>query len=390
MQEFVDAAVAAAGRSGARIGLIIVEGKATNGVAGPSGVASDEVTRSVATWKAEAERATGQVNDLCARLDKAEKALAAAKTAGPDAAGAAAATEKLILERNALAKELQETKAKLAAAPAAPAGGVPLGAPQPDALPKLRDYKIDILGLDSDIAKKCAKGNIATVGALEDIALDGAKMKDALKLTKDQVTEVHTALLRRSRASDAPAPGGAQASASTGGRPSDVPQGHPDQPWMERLASLRRKEVKVREEEAKVSAKRNELDALKAQLSARWPSARQLDPQGREVIVLPMKEGGPAIPMADMPAFFEMFSKVNAAEHELSEADKWREVFAGQVITLKWCINVERSPAKAPTVDEALRQAGLVHLMETPPQTAAAPPPVGAPASAPATAAAAK
>lgn len=361
MQELVDAAVAAAGRSGSRVAVIIADGAkpTTNGAGAPSADPAmlAEAQKAAAGWKAEAEKHAAQVKDLAQRLEAASKA----------PTGGTVTPIETVQKLAALEKERDELRARLASAP--PAGTIPLGAAQPDALPKLRDYKIDILGLDAELTKKAAKANVATIGQLEDLALstEADKLKNTLKLTKDQVTEVHAALLRRSRASDAPATG-VQTPASAPAGKSDVPHGHADTPWLTRLE-------KLRIQSGKYVGKKRDVDAAKAALTARWPNARQLDPESREVTVLPAN-----LPPADFPAFFESAMK-------LQEEEKLADIYGAHVVALRVSTNLEKNLSVAPTVDDALKAAGLVHLMETPPATAQAAPPQGAPATAPAAAA---
>jgi hypothetical protein len=380
MQELIDAAVASAGKNGLRLVILAAEkngaptgAPATGGDVAAAVAEMNKARSAAAGFQAERDAASAKVAELTERLGASEKALAEAKAAATAgiSGDSKAFLDKIAAERDALAKELTETKAKLAAAPAA---GIPLGAPQPAPLAALRDYKIEVLGLDAEVAKKCAKANIATIGQLEDIAIDPAKMKEVLKLTKDQVTEVHSALLRRARASEGPvgaAPAGAngaQASALPVGAP-DVPHGHKDQLWMERYNALRKQERTAVE-------RRQKVDVARAALTARWPSARQLNPEGDEVTVMPTN-----LPPGDFAAFFDMTMKLEAE-------DKILGVIQAKETALRYALGLEHRRAQAPTIDDALRLSGLVHLIETPPATGGAP--AAAPAAAPAPAGAPK
>jgi hypothetical protein len=324
VKDVVEAAVQAAGRSGLRATVILLEGgkpvlgHAESSVGGSNGHVNgpDE----------------GALNALKSQHD----ALARQR-------------DSIASERDALNARVRELEASLAkahadaAAQSAAAGvtnaqtSAPADGKQPSAMAAFEEAPIALLNLDEKVLKVCEKQGWDTVGKLRAAMLDG-KLKEA-KVADKAIVGVAERLLGRVERVDGQPKNGATAPASAAGGDPSLPVGHVDKPWKDRLDAARRKDTNRKQGQASVAA-------LEAELAQKFPTA-------------------PNPPTEDY----------NALMKKLQSARSVLAVTNGQVIAMLFCLGLNHDLKEVVDLDGALKQAGLVHLMETQPapaETAAA------------------
>lgn len=328
MRELVEAAVQAAARAG--VTAIIIDGHNGNGNGASAPVAAALPPGAPADAVARFNAATARVQELEGHLRNQSASLQA-----------------ITGERDTYSARLREAEAKIRSAPA----GATTGSPVPTA-PSLDGQPISILGLDEEeIAKKVLKKGYDTVGKLRVALLEG-KLASEVKLSKDRIIATWEALAGKvPPATLLPGGGGVpvgtppSATAAVG-----LPAGHVDRPWPERIAAARKKQ-----------GQRDVLMADVARLEAELATCTD---QTRRA----------------------------AIDAEVKGKNSTLDTIRGQVFCLLWSGGLYSNPNTAPknprdvNVDAALKDAGLVHLMETPPAPQDAPATAPAPQTPPATA----
>ncbi len=126
--------------------------------------------------------------------------------------------------------------------------------------------------------------------------------------------------------------GGAPVPAAVGG---DVPEGHVDRPWLERLSVAREKQ--------------KAFIGLQGELTQKQQEAGAYTSQGQEI--------------------------PEELDDRLIELETGIDQVQAQLVCLRWTLGLD--PAKDLTLDEALERAGLTPYMENP-QPRVLPEPVGA------------
>lgn len=218
-----------------------------------------------------------------------------------------------------LRAQVQQLTAELQAAQqqVAVVGQVPAQAPA--ATGAREDQGIDTLGFeDEKLLRKLTRLGYDTIGKLR-VAHNEAKLRTDAKLKKDWLIEVGERLAGLTG-------GGAVAAGANGA--SDVPAGHQDRPWMERLALARVKQKEL-----------DERRALHAEKEAEYAKHKEgEEPEGLDDQILELEDG------------------IAAAENHCE--------------ALKWCMGLD--PSGEMTLDEALHAADLGPYMD-PPQPRIAP-----------------
>ena|GEM_PF-6584805 len=349
MKELIDAAVNAASRSGVQAAVVLI-GDGNGAV--PEGV--DEELHN----KLEAmEQALAHEREQVAQL----KAIASAAAQGaipqaPDPAVAAnvGALQQQLAEARAEAKQTQEAleqtqealKEALKAAQTSAAPQATGGAEQPADVQPFDSYGLEHLGLDSK-CEKLVRKHYETIGALreafaaldtEEKAQEWAKM---VRLKKDWVAAVGIALLRNYPSSSSGQPAAAPA-AGTGGGAKDVPEGHQDQGWMERVNAARSKEARLTEVEATITKLREEAAA------AHPDAMTQAD-----------GEAAPTLKLDALPP---------EVRNQILHQEGTYNVVRGQLIACMWCSNLQppQKGSQVQTVDDSLKAAGLEKLASKP------------------------
>lgn len=172
---------------------------------------------------------------------------------------------------------------------------------------------------DESLTKKLMRMGYETVGKLR-VGFSDAKLAEA-GLKKDWLIEVGMKLAGAApsgsaQPATAPAAGGAVAG--------DVPAGHTDRPWMERLSLAK--------------AKQGDVDTLRAELVAKQAEAKKYTDKKKD------------IPEALDDAVVELEDKIALIE--------------SQLVAMRWCMGLD--PAPDITLDEALKRANLGPWMANP------------------------
>jgi hypothetical protein len=246
---------------------------------------------------------------------------------------------------NAKVRELQELVAGMRQAGVAPGGG--LAAPGLQLAPQAEytSYPINVLGLDDAVLKaihKAAGNEIKTVGELHAVFKAGkisakTEKNPSGRFTKDQCMVVAERLL--GRVPPSMPDGGVAAPPAAAPASPGVPAGVKDRPWPERLDSARKKERKLAQVRTEFTRCKGELERLQAS------------------------------PQAPADA-------VAALNKQMNELDKVAGLLSGQVLALLFATGLyevewsEQKKAACTTVDGALREAGLLHLVEMQPGVA--------------------
>lgn len=231
-----------------------------------------------------------------------------------------------------LTTQLAEADQALAAARAATEEGgapVPPAAPQGADSPPQVDHGIEHLGFaDEKLERKLMRLGFDTIGKLADAFArgeDGPLWNDGKPvLKKDWMIEVGMKVI----AGQGPSRGAGAIPAATAGVSAggaiDVPEGHTDRPWLERLAAARTKQADLDSARERMADKQQEID------------------------------------------------DIEQAEEEVSE-DLWEAFYAAeadvervraQLIATRWCLGLDPDPALS--LDEALERANLGPWMSDP------------------------
>jgi hypothetical protein len=229
----------------------------------------------------------------------------------------------------------------------------------------LMDYPVDILGIDPKVFKNVEKAMGAapkTVGEVHAAMLAGkfkAKKRGvedekAIFKLEDILDIAHTLMGRVPPAHHAAAPAnganGAHAPVGSGGDPS-IPAGHNTRKWSELIESARKKEKVVAEN-------RTAIAQLTAQLE-RFPKEGQTD----EVRATIARIVGDPLDRKD--------------KDSLGAKIKLQEMYEGQFLALLYAAGFDTKKLREEfganlTVDQALQEYGLVHLMAGTPAPAGA------------------
>jgi|CXWL01.1.fsa_nt_gi hypothetical protein len=311
----------------------------------PGSAAFTALRDEASKWREEAQRWQAAHTDAHAALQQARAAAPANGTGGADAARAQHLEMRLnkvdadfrgvVAERDAAKAKASELEGLIGQLRSQAATTAP-GANAAPVEKTIEDYPIDVLGLEASVFKivQKAAGEVKTVNELW-AAFRAGKIKPKTKDTPDghftqpQVIDIFNRLAGRvpsahrpENGSTGPAPGG---QAATG-----VPAGWADRSWLARIESARKKEARAGEV-------RVELDTIKAELEK--------------------VRGQPLTP--------DTAEQITALTGKMHDADKLLGLYEGQVLALLFACGFE--PKVAKTVDAALKDAGLVHLMTTVP-----------------------
>jgi hypothetical protein len=305
MKEVVDAAVSAAGRSGLRATVIVLEAN------GPTlGHAESTVVGATTPVRDDSELIVlrGQHDQLARLRDQI-----------------ASERDQIKGDRDGLSARVRELEARLAQAAAT--NGAQTSAPavgdgkmaQPTAVAAFEATAVSLLNLDEKVLKLCEKQGWATVGHLRDALLTG-KLKEH-KVADKVIVGVAERLLGRVDRLEGQAVIAAKPAAGDSG----VPVGHVDRPWLERLEACRRKEQKRRDLLSSIAK-------LEAEIAAPHPPDEQA-----------------------------MLQKKRDAEKSVLS------VTNAQVIAMLFSMGLNHNLQEVDGLDGALKQAGLVQFMQTPP-----------------------
>lgn len=234
-----------------------------------------------------------------------------------DPAGDADELQKLRSQVQSLTAELQAARE----APPAPAAQVP--AEQPTGLNgHMDDESIDVLAIEDDkLARKLARLGYDTVGKLRSALMEGALAE--AKLKKDWLIDVGMALAGAAPSHGAPAASNGAAPTVEGGA-ADVPDGHQDRSWLERLAVAKQKQAA--------------LDELRADLAAKQAEVEKLNQKNKEV--------------------------PEELDEDIINIEESIEVTQAHLVSLRWCMNL--NPDISKSLDDALGEANLGPWMDSP------------------------
>lgn len=227
-------------------------------------------------------------------------------------------------ELEKLRAQVQKLTAELAAKPATAPGSPPTVVQQVPAGDhgKHDDISVEALGLEDEaLAKKLIRTGYETIGKLR-VAFLEAKLAEA-GYKKDWLIDIGMKLAGATPSGSAPSPVAGPVVA--GGAPAtDVPAGHTDRPWMERLAGAKEKQ--------------RQLDDLKAQLASKLEKVKEL------------QKAKKPIPESIDDEVVELEDQINNTE--------------SQTIALRWAMNLD--PDRGVSLDEALKRANLGPWMDQP------------------------
>lgn len=389
MQGLIDAAIAAASRNGVQAAVVLIGGAAANGAqvpspqAAPQGMPQD-VQMHITRIEQTNALLTQERDGLRTNLQAANAALhqAEGQASGPAAthlsqqlqtattriaeleqqlAGIAAGTSDQPMQGDALARiaELEQANKALQqnAAPQAAARIVELEAQleqaqatppalgageQPEAVQSFDSYGVEHLGLDPK-CEKLVRKHYETIGALRG-EFEACTTEEATKafvtktkLKKDYLVAIGIALLGKAP-SAAAKPGGANApTQGTGGAP-DVPEGHADRTWLERLNAARAREKRMKEVTAS-------LEELRAKAQKDHPDAFSED------------EG-------ESEASLKLDKLPKEVREEIQGQENTYNVVRGQMIACCWTCNLKppQDDSDITTIDQSLESAGLGRL----------------------------
>lgn len=332
MKDLIEAAVAAAGRSGVRTAVIVVGGDEG---AGHSVVEHEHYHHGGSPEEIAA------LQDQLAQLAQARDSLSRQN-------------EQVVGQLNEALANLREAQAEVvrlsAQEPQTPA------APEPHQEIEVVDYDsmpVATLNLPEKALKALVKHEVETIGQLR----ENYKNLPTWKVTKNDCIAVAEALMDRipSRGGHTATTEPAQNSVpvSSGGA-TDVPEGHTDRPWKERVRVLRLKEKK-----------RGELEQQMADL------------------LEDLQQAAPGVPAAGDKEFFSKTcaaivsleneeAQGEAAKLFVAYSDLGEKHIKNNVQALALLFALGFNPKVAKTLDAALEVAGLVHLMENVPVGAGA------------------
>jgi hypothetical protein len=162
--------------------------------------------------------------------------------------------EKLRAQVQKLTAELQQAQTTR---PTAPASAAPAQLPGGN-LGSFDNLSVETLGFeDETLTKKLMRNGHETIGKARAAFMSGALAEAGFK--KDWLIQIGMKLAGAGPSGDAPAPA---PTASGGVAASDVPAGHRDRPWQERLAAAKQKQHELDENRAKLAAKQAEMQKL--------------------------------------------------------------------------------------------------------------------------------
>lgn len=355
MQHVVEAAIKAAAGQGMQ-GAVILFGQNGVHVPAPSGAAASD--QEVTALRVQLEAASSALHQervhhgaAADELNRLRQQLGAGPSPESQAMQARIAElEQALAQRAAApaddaAARIAELESKLAEATAraeaAPAGA----AAQPGEVQSFDSFGIEHLGLDP-ACEKLVRKHYETIGALrkdfETLTTEEAtkEWSSRTKLKKDYLVSIGVALL--GKAPSAAPRGGAAAGArpTTGGGAPDVPEGHSDRTWMERLQAARAREARMRELSATIKS-------LREKAKAQHPEAWTQD-EG---------EVAPSLKLGKLPP---------EVRDEIQMQEQTHGVLRGQMIAVCWAANIKppQEDGDITTIDQALIAAGLGHLVE--------------------------
>jgi hypothetical protein len=290
LSNFIDELVAAAGRHG--VPCVVLAGHAGNGVSHDDD--DDDVAEVVAPFMAPAAGAdTEEVEKLRSQVQKLTAELAARPVAASHSANA-----------NLAAMTVQQV----------PGGN----------LGSMESQSVEALGFEDDaLTKKLLRLGFETIGKLRTGLMTGALAGDDIKLKKDWLIEVGMKLAGAGPSSGGGVAPSSPAPASSPGA-GDVPAGHKDRPWLERLAAAKQKQHELDEGRAKLAVKQAEMAKL----------------------VKAKKE---------VPTDFD--DQIVAIEETLMKDE-------ARLLVLRWAMNLDFDPAIS--LDESLQRANLGPWMSAP------------------------
>lgn len=307
MKDLVDAAVAAAGRTGVRMTMLLLGGDAP----APTGDASVEANR------------------LKARIQELEGVLQARAAQGPPpVAGTVEAGAIKVLQDQLQVAQAEITKLQGVIAVAQ----TPAMAPQSGAVVGTHDgLPLDGLGLDEKIAGPIKKAGIATIGALRTAYLAEGGLYGAIKgLTKDHLHAVGTALLRGTPSGGTPPPapsGNGHAPATVIPADPTLPTGHNDRSWKDRFNAAKSKEDR-----------RNATDA------------------SLKVLYERVKTEHPALVKDGVVDFEGLRTAAKPLHDQIKKEEQDLAIVRAQMIAMLWGCGL---PIDCPSIQAAVEKAGI-------------------------------
>jgi len=333
-QAQVEHAIRAAQRAGVPATLIVLGTDDGVELDVPDDLVEDQAYAEGAVAKAADEQSSEKHVDpepLWNEIEDLKKKLIASEKRANEAASNAVPPDNQVLQHRIAELEGELAATKDMAAQAPPTGDkdqVIDMAP----LASFDEYPVANLGLTQKTQKGVDRCGCKTVADVRVAFLEGklqSKEKDGGKLPKDSVIEVADKLLGR-----APSIDGVIATTPTDAVPAaGLPAGHEDRPWTERLQAAFRKEIRAGEVRQAITQLTTEITRLRGQ---------QITP--------------------------EVEQQLASAQAELQKQEKRLAMFDGQVVASLWSCNLPHDLKTHRTVNNALRAAGLPHLMNEPPQ----------------------
>jgi hypothetical protein len=217
---------------------------------------------------------------------------------------------------------LADANARASEAPPQPAAEAPVEA-QGAENPSRDDSSIEMLGFsDPAIERKLMRIGLDTVSKLAEAYGRGSEGPlwngDKAILKKDWLIEVGMKVIAGSPPSRAATP-------PVGGAPaSDVPEGHSDRPWAERLAAARAKQSSLNQARSIVVDRQAEVDGL--------------------------EQAEDEVPV-------DLLDALLSAEDDV-------KLMRAQLVATRWCLGLDPDPELS--LDESLDRANLGPWMETP------------------------
>jgi hypothetical protein len=324
----IDAAVDSAARRGIQAAVIVFDGAQTPGpqtrVQTPAGVAHDAGIG-----------VSEQVGALQEHLSQISQQ-----------------RDSALRQNEQLSAQIREAQARIAQLEQTPPP--PPAAPAPQQPAEMVDHdalSIAVLNLPEKVVKLLAKHEIQTIGQLREFfPLMGDKEHKATQKEKIQTAE---ALMGRIAVNYDGPPPAAPAPASGPGA-SDVPTGHSDRPWLDRLKVARFKENKGNDLVQQLQA---DIAAIAA-IVPEFPSEGAADfwAKGLTAVSAITVESQ----RAEAVALFAAYTGKKVVQ----------EITSSQVAAVIYALGFDPKVSRA--VDASLEAAGLVHLVESVPATPAA------------------
>lgn len=359
MQGLIDAAIAAASRNGVQAAVVLIGGavadsghsvvehehyhhddqeatalrtqlEAANAALAQERTNLQSVTAALhqaeqrSTPAASTPAAQAVIDDLNARLAAAEQRASGANPMQSDALGRIA--------------ELEQQLA-VQAASRVPGTGV-----QPAEVQSFDSYGIEHLALEP-ACEKLVRKHFDTIGALR-AEFENLTTEDATKafvaktkLKKDYMVTLGVALLGKAPSAASKASGTASAAPmqGAGGAP-DVPEGHADRTWTERLSAARVRETRMKEVMATV-------EKLRAKAQQEHPAA------------FTQEEG-------EVEGSLKLDALPKSIREDIQVEENTYNVVRGQMIACCWACNLRppQEDSDITTIEQSLISAGLGHL----------------------------